>query len=170
MSHAYIWIMCIPEESKYKGSEVEAWLVGSRNIKEVSVGGTEGVRVEDRKRDSGNSCTMAWKAQKTLAFILSRAKSYWRIWGSGATQSALCLKKITQADISPTGGRGTTMKAEVEHYCNDSGERRSWLGPGQQCRGSETGTVDGIDKGYNRKRGIKIRFRIFSQSTGTEVL
>lgn len=66
--------------------------------------------------------------------------------------------------------RGTTMKAEVEHHCNDSGERRRWLGSGQQCRGNETETVDGIDIGYNRKRGVKIRSRIFSQSTGTELL
>lgn len=35
------------------------------------------------------------------------------------------LKKITQAVIFRTDGRGTTMKTgEVEHYCNDSGERK----------------------------------------------
>lgn len=94
--------------------------------------GTDGARVrvgEDRKRDRGNSCTVAYKAQKTL----SRSGKYWRIWGSGAIQSDLCLKKITQADILRRGGRGTTMKTgEAEHYCNDSAERRSWLGPGQQ--------------------------------------
>lgn len=33
--------------------------MGSGNIKEASVDGTEGVRVEYRKRESGNSCTMA---------------------------------------------------------------------------------------------------------------
>lgn len=62
------------------------------------------------------------------------------------------------------------MRAEVEHSCNDSGERRSRFGPGQRCRGSETGAVGRIDIGYNRKRGVKIRSRTFSQSTGTELL
>lgn len=54
--------------------------------------GTEGARVrigEDRKRDRGNSCTVVYKAQKTL----SRSGNYWRIWGNGAIQSDFCLKK-----------------------------------------------------------------------------
>lgn len=104
----------------------------SWNRKEASVAGTEGARMrvgEDRKRDRGNSCAVAYKAQKTL----SRLGTYRRIWGSGATQSDLCLKKITQADILRTDERGTTMKTgEAEHYCNDSAEKRSWLAPGQQ--------------------------------------
>lgn len=62
------------------------------------------------------------------------------------------------------------MKAgEVEHCCNDSDERR-WPGPGQQCGGSETGTLDGMDIGYNRKKGVKIRSQIFDQSIGIELL
>lgn len=51
-----------------------------------------------------------------------------------------------------TDGRGATIKTEeTEHYSNDSAERRSWLGPGQQWF-SETETVDGMDIGYRRER------------------
>lgn len=79
--------------SKCKGPEVEAYLICSRNSKEASVDETEEARVgEDRKRDRENSCTMAYSAQKTLIFTLSRSGSYWRIQCRGATQSDLCLK------------------------------------------------------------------------------
>lgn len=46
------------------------------------------------------------QTQKILAFTLSRSGSYWMICGSGATQSDLCLKKIIQADILKTDGKG----------------------------------------------------------------
>lgn len=45
---------------KCKGPEVEAYLVYSRKSREASTAETEEARIgEDRKRDRGNSCTMA---------------------------------------------------------------------------------------------------------------
>lgn len=50
--------------------EVEAYLMCSRNSKETSsCGWNRGARVrvgEDRKRNRGNSCIVAYKAQKAL--------------------------------------------------------------------------------------------------------
>lgn len=81
----------IRSSNQCKGPVVEAYLVCSRYSKKASVAGTEGavVRTEDRKRDRGNSCTVAYKAQNTL----SRSGNYRRIWGSGAIQSDFYLTK-----------------------------------------------------------------------------
>ena len=41
---------------------------------------------------------------------------------------------------------------EVEHYCSDSGKRRSWLGPGRRSGSGETEAVKGPDIGFKRER------------------
>ena len=80
--------------SKCKGLEVEVYLVCSSNDKEVSVARTEGVR-EDRKRNRGNSCTVAYKAQKTPG----RSGNYWRSGAVEQHNKTSVLKKITQSGI-----------------------------------------------------------------------
>lgn len=79
---------------KCKGPEVEVYLVCSSNDKEVSVARTEGVRVgEGRKRNRGNSCTVASKAQKTPG----RSGNYWRSGAVEQPNKTSVLKNITQS-------------------------------------------------------------------------